>query len=535
VVSIYDFAQETKDLHRLRQLLRLGMGRMVDRWGIDWWGVLSLEIRSELQQIMLAGRLAKRMGAHCTLYSSRPHPLATALQGFLRAPLTISESRFHPALRRVRRYSNALSQLDAVQFAQVIQDKFDPLHRIRRRLTIRARSSGRPVILLPTAYINGSRTALAYAARLPNQEFMLVCARSSSSAVSIPPNVAMASLSPYFVSTARAEITSLLESWESLRTQLISSAEQFKMADAAGVLRRMPALLRWGLALRNAWNQVFDSENVVGCLCTDDSNPPTRIPLLLAENRGLPALACHHGALDYSMAFKTNHADFYLAKSEMEQDYLRRICRLAPEEIVTAAPISLNSLSPGSTLRRSEAPWLVFFTEPYANTGWRTDEVYQDLLPRLYSLAQSCGLRLVFKLHPFESIKGHRRTLRQHLGEVEREIQVIAGPPSNELWQNIRFALTAQSSTALDCAALGIPVFLCAWLRDPYSGYVEQYARFGIGQVLQSPDQIAEIPQLLESRGGDRPLQGTPWKTTESATLADVFDGSYSLPVAGNS
>ncbi len=532
VLSVYDFAEEIEDLHRLRELLRLGMGHMVDRWGIDWWDVLSLEIASELQQFMLAGRLAKKLGAQCKLYSSRPHPLATALQGLLGVSLTMPGRRLQPVLHRVRHYCNALSHLDAIQFAQVIQDKFDALHRIRRRLTIRDQSSGRSSILLPTAYINGSRTALAYATLLPDREFMLVCARTSDSSVSIPQNVGVRSLSPYFVSMDKTKLASLIEAWENLREYLIFSAELFRMADTAGLFRRMPALLRWGIALRDAWNQVFDSEKVIGCLCTDDSNPPTRIPLLLAKNRGLPAVACHHGALDYSMAFKTHRADFYLAKSEMEQGYLRRICQVTPEKIVT---LSLNASPPRPTLRRGGRPWLVFFTEPYSNAGWRSEEVYQDLLPRLCSLAQSCRLELVFKLHPFESIKSHRRMLRRQLGEREREVQVIAGTPSDQLWKNIRFALTVQSSTALECTTLGIPVFLCAWLRDAYSGYVEQYARFGIGHVLRSPEEIPEIPWLLEKQGGERHLRTAPWKTTESATLGDLFSGNYLLPVASHS
>ena len=47
VISIYDHAEEIEDLYRIRQLLRLGSGRMMDQWGIDWWEVLSLEIASE--------------------------------------------------------------------------------------------------------------------------------------------------------------------------------------------------------------------------------------------------------------------------------------------------------------------------------------------------------------------------------------------------------------------------------------------------------------------------------------------------------
>ena len=377
VISIYDSANEIEDLHRLRQLLQLGMGRMMDDWGIDWWDVLSLEIASDLQQFVLAGRLAKELGPDCKLRSTRPHALALALQQLLRAPLCVSESGFQTTRRRLRHYCDALARLDPIPLTQVIQDKFDAQYAIRRHLTARPRTSGRRVILLPTAYINGSRTALAYAAQRPDHEFMLVASRNSATAVSIPANVRATSLSSYFVSTAKAEIASLTESWDSLRKQLIARAEPFALADAAGVLSRVPTLLRWGIALRDAWNQVFESESVVGCFCTDDSNPPTRIPLILAKNRGLPALACHHGALDYGMAIKSHHADFYLAKSEMEQDYLGRICGVQREKVIPTAP---NSPKPASTRPKtdhSNRPWLVFFTEPYAIAGWRVDEVYR--------------------------------------------------------------------------------------------------------------------------------------------------------------
>jgi hypothetical protein len=42
-------------------------------------------------------------------------------------------------------------------------------------------------------------------------------------------------------------------------------------------------------------------------------------------------------------------------------------------------------------------------------------------------------------------------------------------------------------------------VFLCGWLRHYQGRYQEQYARFGFGHVLESIEQIANIPQLLES------------------------------------
>ena len=42
VFSIFDLALEVEDLRAWRPLLAPGMGRVVDRFGIDWWDVISL-------------------------------------------------------------------------------------------------------------------------------------------------------------------------------------------------------------------------------------------------------------------------------------------------------------------------------------------------------------------------------------------------------------------------------------------------------------------------------------------------------------
>jgi hypothetical protein len=531
-ISLFQSAAEIGDLGRLRELLQLGMNRMVDRLGIDWWDLLCLFIAGDLQQLMLVHRLSKELRPNCDLYSSRPHPLSTALQRLLGARLTILESRWQSVIHRARHYCSVVSHSDPTQLAQMFEDKFDGEHSIRRRFSCRQRPR-RPVILLPSAYINVSRTALAYAEMLPDHQFLLVRTRCSAKVRPLPPNVRSASLSPYFVPSDNGEIASLVNCWESLRKRLVDGAAQFSTADAAGILGRIPLLLPWGIALRDAWCQLFESEDVTACLSADDSNPPSSIPLILAKKRGLPSLASHHGALDSTMAVKVNHADFYLVKSEMERDYLRRICQLASEKIAIAAPAKPK---PSALQRwtRPAAPWLVFFSEPYQSYWWRRHEVYRDLLPRLCALAQSCGLKLVFKLHPFESVKGHRKMLRQLLPEQEPQIEVLAGPPSDQLWNNIQFALTVQSSTALECAARGIPVFLCAWLRDPYSGYVPQYARFGVGQVLDSSEQIANIPRLLANQNAQSCPPHVSRRLIEADKLVHLFSGSYSLPVASN-
>jgi hypothetical protein len=531
VISLYDFAEEIEDLQRTREPLQFGMGQIVDGSGIDWWDVMSLMIVPELQQLILLTRLAKTLPPGCELHTTRPGPLAAALKVLNGGRLINLENGRSSTFRRAQRYLDVVSRLDTAQLFQVFQDKFDPQHRIRRQLIRRRAGSRKPVVLLPSAYVNVSRMAVSYARLLPDHDFLLVCARNSGSLKSLPAHVSMASLDPYFTSTNQRDLDSVLVGWDKLRKRLTNCTEEFKMADATGVLGRIPSLLRWGVAARDAWNQVFETENVIACLCADDSNPYTRIPLILAKKQGIPALACHHGALDYRMAIKTNHADWYLAKGDMERDYLLRTCEIAPEKIVVGGPPHKDALAQ-PIVGAGDKPWLVFFTEPYQASGWRADEVYREILPRLSSLAKTCGLQLVFKLHPFESEKGHRRWLRQYLPHEESEMHIICGPPTAELWQKTRFAMTAQSSVALECTALGIPVFLCAWLRDPFAGYVQQFERFGAGIVLDSAQQISDIPFLLESRTVKSSGVARLSQAMEPEKLRELFSGQYSRRIA---
>ena len=174
-------------------------------------------------------------------------------------------------------------------------------------------------------------------------------------------------------------------------------------------------------------------------------------------------------------------------------------------------------------------PWLVFFTEPYANLGWRTEHVYQDLLPPLRALATQCGLKLVFKLHPFESIKGHKNVIRKILSpEQLEEIQWISGPPTSELWSKTQFAMTVESTIALECAVRQIPIFLCAWLQNAYGGYLQQYAKFGVGHILNSPSEMQNVPQLLANwKKCESAASGRIWQTIEPTELHNLLTGNY--------
>ena len=498
VISLYSFGEEIEDLYRLRALFQHGRGFVVDACGIDWWDVPALLSHRALFDVIQAGRLASQIGRHCDLYCSRPDPRVSALQSFLGVQATILRNRPQQLFDRARHYSDVVSRFDATRLFHIVQDKFDARHRLRSWLAPPPRSSSVPMVLLPTPYINVSRTAVSFAKLLPEQPFLLMVSRPNGKLDSLPHNVRMSSLDSYFVPEDHAEMADLRREWEKLKTHLVSSSEEFRAADAAGILARVAQLLPWGIAVRDAWKKVFDSERITACFCADDFNPYSRIPLLLAGNQGIPTAACHHGALAFPLAFKPHEADFYLAKGEMEYDYLARICRIQPEKIVLGGAGSADVPAVPNLPPLSQRPWLVFFTEPFEVQGSRYDEVYRDLLPRLCRLAESCQLKLVFKLHPFESPKGYWKMLARLLPSHQvRQVQVISGPPAPELWQNTRAAITVQSTVALECTMLGIPTFLCAWLQTPYGGYVSQFSRFRVGQRLEAPDDLASVPQRL--------------------------------------
>jgi hypothetical protein len=499
VKSLFDFAEGMQDLHRIRELVQPGMGILLDDLGIDWWGVLSPSFVAQIQQLLLIQRLAKTIHRGCNLYATRSDWRARALQYFLGCDLHVNTRASRASgkfpIGVAKRYFDAATNLDGRQLQQVLWDKFDSCHSIRRRIASLRKCSG-SFVVLPSAYINVSRMAVSYSTLLPDEQFLLVCARGSAQLKHLPSNVAQISLDPYFAAVSRRAFEPLLPAVNALKKQLASSSGEFKAAISLGVLDHVPSLLRWGINMRDAWEHLFRSIDVTACFSTDDSNPYTRIPLLLAQKRQVPTLACHHGALDSMMAVKTRSADIYLAKGEMEYDYLSRVCRVPAKHLTIAEPPKVAIRAPAKLINDKER-WLVFFSEPFNAMHWRGEEVYRDLLPKLLRAAEQCRLKMVFKLHPFESIKALRRLLKRISPEAARISMIFAGPSTSELWERTSCAIVIQSTAAIECAERGIPVFMCSWLRDPYSEYVQQFERFGVGKLLKDAAEIEEIPDML--------------------------------------
>lgn len=497
VFSIFDLALEMEDLRVWRDLLRLGTGRVVDRFGIDWWDVVSLLLQTELQDLRLVLRLAEKLSECRILAVSRPSVLAEALRLRLGIPLRVLQSgmRFHLA-NRVVRYRTALANLSFEQLRQVVYDKYDPHYVWRRSFSSAPTRLPEPVVLLPSAYSNVTKTALHYARLLPEQRFLLVLARESGAVSKLPSNVQMTALAAFAQEpTQQGEAQQLEDCWVRLELYLHELPE-FRIATQLGILKKGRHWLRWGLTVRDAWTQVFEANSVVSCLSADDSNPYTRIPLLLASQRGIPAVSCHHGALDGRMAFKAPCFSTYLAQGEMERDYLERICGVGPRRIRIGAA---SSPPENSSLWRDEAPWIVFFTEPYETDFWRTQAVYREVLPRLCAAARKSGKTVVLKLHPFETARQRRRLVKSTLAESDQElVTVIDLPLSPEILRNTWCAVTVESTVASECASVGIPVLLCGWMRHAYSGYAVQYARFGVGRMMEAPADLLRIPEMLK-------------------------------------
>ena len=498
VSSVFDFAVEVGDLQVWRHLLELGMGRVVDRFGIDWWDVIGLLLQPQLQDVQLALRLAEKLSGCRTLAVSRPSVMAEVLRLRLGIPLQILRrglrKRLVPSF--LRRSATAARNLSFEQLRQVVYDKYDPHYVWRRKLAGAPAELPEPVVLLPTAYLNVTKTAFSYAGILPEQKFLLVLARESAAVLPVPANVQTATLASFAAKRCdQKELQKLEVCWKQME-QTLQEHPAFSLPLQIEILKKGPRWLRWGLAVRDAWVRVFEKRAVVGCLSADDSNPYTRIPLLLAEQRGVPAVACHHGALDGRMAHKNLRFSKYLAKGEMERDYLERICGVDASRIRIGA-----ASSPGrenASVWSEGAPWITFFTEPYESDLWRVEAIYREVLPRLCAAARGAGKTVVLKMHPFESARQRRRLVTRILSEGDRKlVSVTDAPLSREVLQKTWCAVTVESTVAFECASVGIPVFLCGWLRHAYAGYAPQYVRFGVGRMLEFPDELLRIPEML--------------------------------------
>ena len=517
VLRLDHFRKEISDVQLIKRLFSGGCGFLVDRYGLDWWYLTSINIALEAETILALSRLCSELNSAGELWTTRPGWPGTALGALIGRPIShYAASRFDRFSARVAHYSILARRFSPAQLREIAFDKYDADYRLRSRMVHRPAPLRSSVVLLPSAYVNVSRMAADYARLLPQQKFLLVATRRSATLFEPPPNVEVRHLSSYATAAIPAETGSILQSWRKLQASLLDSPE-FRALHDSGMLDGFPHWLKTGLSVRDAWMRVLEAEPVCSVLCGDDSNSYTRLPMLLAARRRLPTLDFHHGAFDGRYLMKNLDCDLYLAKSEMEHDYLTRVCGLPRERLVLAAPG--RSLAVKQTDRKG-ADLIVLFSEPYENAGARGREVYAELLPRLAALARQRGCGVIVKLHPFENFEDRSSILRSVVPTEDQSLfSITDGPLTASLLARAWFGVTVESTTAIDCVLNHVPCFLCEWLANSSYGYLQQYARFGLGYILKSADEIENIPSLLALVEA-QPAQQSFWSPSDPEQLA---------------
>lgn len=485
------------DAEQVRDVLAAGRGRLIDEEGIDWWDLICLLIVSDVMNVLALQRVASEITGAVELYSTRSGWPASVVASVLGQPLqSFAEGRFARIAAGARHYSGLLRRFSPAQLREIFLDKYDSSYRWRRRVASKPKSSPDSVVLLPSAYSNVSRMDAEYARLLPQQSFLLVATRRSARQFTPPPNVRVRDLAAYAtVDFPAAETSSLVERWTKLKTEVCAFSE-LRVLLESGILDSVPGWLGDGLSARNAWQEVLEREPVCGVLCGDDSNRYTRLPVMLAAKSKIPTVDFHHGAFDGRYLYKDLPCDVYMAKNDMERDYLLRVCRLPAEKIVIAAPPQANvpTRRPDGSHGRS----VILFSEPYEAVGMRSEEVYRELLPRLLRVARENGRTFIIKLHPFESLPQRRRLVGDILGPIDSKLVTVRdGPLTSDLISQAWCGITVESTTVMNCWENRVCCFLCGWLTLSPFGYVQQYACFGVGEVLEGPEQIADVPARL--------------------------------------
>jgi len=530
ITTLDSFRSNFQEIRKVRDLLGVGLGKMVDECGLDWWELTAILTHQQLELVVLLRELVRTLEPGDTVHVSRPGLHATALETILPCRPFVYAARTGPATSTIRHLANVISKLPGRQLWEIFWDKADPGYQFRGRFTATPKPSDSPLILLPTAYVNASRMGIAYARSLPDAKFRLVATRPSGWLKERPANVSMAWLRSYAsldCAGREGDLANLLSSWHKLRREL-QVIEEFRVLDRAGVFDDFPRRLAHGLEIRDAWRNLLDAEPVQSVVCADDSNPNTHVPLLLANQRQIPTVTCHHGALDGRYMFKRVHADVILAKGRMEEDYLVRVCGVPKERVEIGAPEYSTARDAQKADRQGDRkPYIVFFSEPYETAGARGRDIYLDILPWLAELALAEKCELVVKLHPFESLAERRRIVAKILRpDLQRTTHIRTGPLQPDLLQKTRFAVTILSTVAVECAIRGVSCFLCKWLEFSPYGYIDQFRQFGVGINLDREAEISEISRMLALRCANGEAIENCWQPILPDRLKALLQGS---------
>jgi hypothetical protein len=506
---------DADDFAKLKMVFRCGLGLLVDQYGLDWWDLLSIHWLDQFEQGILLQKVLETFRADDEVFVScsgtQSHLFKSLVPGTIQFLDLGHGPRFGGRFRKLSRFTLR-------QSLAILADKYDGSYRLRRLIAPRREADGTPVVLLPSAYENATQMAFYHAASVPDLRFLLVAVRQSGWGGAAPANVSKAHLASYArTGCDKGEIGELLPAWDRLRSRLSDQREIGKLL-ASTRFDSLPVRLQEGLSVRDSWLNVFAKENISSVLTADERNPYTRIPLLLAQKRGIPTIACHHGAMDGRYRYSDICADRFLAKGQMELDYLVNTGSVSEEKVFVAAP----PRNPAASLKSGIQHVIVFFSEPYEALGCRAPDVFAELIPPLISLAAEHGCQLMIKLHPFESLRERKKMVRRVIQPSQRDLlRFVAGPISKDLMQDALFCITVSSTAAVDSAMEGVPSFLCTWLDRSGYGYSDQFIKFGVAEPLGCVEDVQNIPTLLK-RPRTAKLSDL-WQSAEPKVLRELL------------
>jgi hypothetical protein len=506
VFSIYELLDHKQHRRRLRELLDLGLDQLVDAESVDWWDAFSGYSCWQLHQLLLFAALAEQIPAQAQIFATRPHSGVRALSLLLNLEIKCFLAGHRAGdgpigfRARLLRYSKAAFTFRPSQLTEIAFDKWDIDYRLRRHFARLPKTLTAPAILLPSGYVNVSRAQVAYARMLPHQRFLLVVTRRNGRLPQLPPNVELrwlASYAPRILPSTDEERARLLARWQEVRDDLFETNPFLRLANKLNLFDGFASFLKGGLRVRDAWREVFARERITTVLSADENNPYTRLPIWLGKSRNMRTIFCDHGALNLGLGFRRPVSDTYLVKGDMARDYCVEWCGLSEEQIVVGGPAETHS--PLLSSNGTKGDWIVFYSEPYELFSGRTQALYAEVLPQLCLLAKRMNRKVIIKLHPFESLRVRTAIVDRVLSaEQQSLVEIRQGSMTPDLFARAWCSLTVESSVAVESTINGVPCFLCSWFDTSWYDYGKQYAKYSAGYPLNSPQQIREIPQLLE-------------------------------------
>ena len=238
------FREGISDVRRVREILAAGQGQLLDEEGIDWWD-LNLRFVPEVLMVLTLRRVAAELSSQAELWATRAAWQVGILQSLCKESIRIfGGGRLARSTARAGHYAGILRRFSSAQIKEILLDKYDSGYRWRSRFASKPQPCPQPVVLLPSAYVNVSRMAAAYAALLPEQPFLLLAARHSGRQFDPPENVQVRDLASYATvrfSGRRSPVSARALDETSSRTAIDSRVAASGASWNSRVLSRMAA------------------------------------------------------------------------------------------------------------------------------------------------------------------------------------------------------------------------------------------------------------------------------------------------------